>query len=787
MADEATVKPKNNVIHGTALLLAGAAMCAVGIWVGPLLISSDVAESAVNPSSQGRMTQGRGEVVSSPPFEAIGATLPESSPWEPDEDQLGAFAHENEDSETSTTTIGIAAHVAMGDEELRAGNYSRALRIYQFALEHVDGVSEAAVRYRIALCSEAAGSFAEASNQYQSVARRFSTLTWAGVARIGEARALAALGSVEALSARLMRQVLLDETRFSPQIRGELLHVTGRAYCQVFVPDDVTHLMQDTGLVMPAWVTDPNQQLDMIDELLRETPPDHGNAVAFEILQKTDNLPDSIFLKTHTPACNLSRLLDAVCTRSGFACEISDAATVVLSGRTQQLHNNDIRLSLLLDGLCTPFGLTWLHQDGVVRIRDATELDAVDLADYQRAAGKRLLRNALVVAPDSHHASYSRVSMGILQFQDQMFVDAAHSFQLQMQLDPRSDVQAETSFNLGKCFLALGQIDDARVAFLQAVDSSSNNLDARIGAYLYVGRLQLEQGDFSGAVSSLVRALAVCRGTDLEPPAALMLSTAYLMHGRPQGANSILMKRRVNLQESEFREAAAFLSSLARFKAAVLPDRQEREGHDLVTALTRFNPETQFGAHWSFLHAEACLELGLIEMAVESFQQTIRSLPAAALRERAMLSVAHLYRLDGRLDEAEKLLEALKLDNTNTLGQKISLQAAMVALQQGRPAVAVQHCRYVVTESDDVEVQRTALKTMGKAYQQQKNHRAAVYCFAGMLPSQAMADSDGSKDDRSLPSKAGEQKAQPAGTSAVPSALQSLLSAPAIPVSRGGE
>ena len=105
-----------------------------------------------------------------------------------------------------------------------------------------------------------------------------------------------------------------------------------------------------------------------------------------------------------------------------------------------------------------------------------------------------------------------------------------------------------------------------------------------------------------------------------------MLSTAYLMDGRPQGANSILMKRRENLQENEFREAAAFLSSLARFKAAVLPDRQEREGRDLVTALTRFKPETQFGAHWSFLHAEACLELGLIEMAVASFQQTIRTL-----------------------------------------------------------------------------------------------------------------------------------------------------------------
>jgi tetratricopeptide (TPR) repeat protein len=787
VSDETTVKPKNKVIHGTALLLAGATMCAMGIWVGQLLIGGDDANDAANHSVEREMTRGQGEIVSSLPFEANDSRSEESSPLEPNEDGLDALSLEAEESEASTTTAGIAAHVAMGDEELRAGNYSLALRIYEFALEHVDGVSEAAVRYRIALCSEAEGNFAEASNQYQSVARRFSTLTWAGIARIGEARSLAALGSVEALSAGLMRQVILDETQFSPQVRGELLHVTGRSYCQAFVPDDVTHLMQDTGLVMPAWVTDPNLQLDMIDELLRETPPDNVNSVAFEILQKTDNLPDSIFLKTHTPASHLTKLLHAVCTRSGFACEISDAATVVLSDRTQQLHNDDIRLSLLLDGLCTPFGLTWIHQEGVVRIRATTELDAGGLADYQRAAGKRLLRNALVVAPDSPHASYSRVSMGILQFQNQMFVDAAHSFQLQIQLDPRSDVQAETSFNLGKCFLALGQIDDARVAFLQAVDSTSNNLDARIGSYLYVGRLQLEQGESSGAVSSLVRALAVCKGTDLEPPAALMLSTAYLMDGRPQGANSILMKRREKLQEGEFREAAAFLSSLARFKAAVLPERQEREGRDLVTALTRFKPETQFGAHWSFLHAEACLELGLIEMAVESFLQTIRTLPAAALRERAMLAVAHQYRLDGRLDEAEELLKALKLDHTDKLGKKISLQAAMVALQQGRPDAAVQHCRHVVTESDDEEVQRTALKTMGKAYQQQQKYLAAVYCFAGMLPSEKMADSDAASDDKPLPSDAAGQQTQPAGVPENSPALQSLLSAPPTRFSQGGD
>ncbi|MCP4787903.1 MAG: hypothetical protein GY903_34285 [Fuerstiella sp.] len=722
-----------------------------------------------------------------PPFASTDDIATEPSIAELPEDVYDAFANNDASSEMTSATSGIAAHVAMGDEELRAGNYSRALRIYQFALDHVDGISEAAVRYRIALCAESAGSFAEANNLYQMVARRFSTLTWAGIARVGEARSLAALGSVEALSAGLMRRVILDETLFSPRVRGELLHVTGRAYCQAFVPDNVTHLMQDNGMVMPAWVTDPNQQLNLIPELLRESPPATVNAVAFEILQRTDNLPDSIFLKVHTPASDLIALLNSVCTRSGFTCEITDTARVVLSGRTQQLHNNDIRLSLLFDGLCTPFGLTWLHQDGIIRITASTELAADGYAKYQRAAGKRLLRNALVVAPDSYHASYSRVSLGILQFQEQMFVDAAHSFQLQMQLEPRSTVEAETSFNLAKCFLAMGQTEDARVAFLKAVDSASENLDARIGAYLYVGRLQLEQGEYSAAVSSLVRALAVCSGTDLESPAALLLSTAYLMDGTPQGANAILMERREKLDQGKYRTPAAFLSALARFKAAVLPVRQEREGRDLVTALTRFRPETQFGAHWSFLHAEACRELGFTEMAVESYLKTIQGLPAASLRERAMLAVAHQYRLDQRLDEASELLAAMKENGAESLGQKISLQAAMVALQQGRPEVAVQHCRYVVSDTDDVEVQRSAMQTMGKAYQQQQNHRAAVYCFAGMLPPEQPDDPSPVGDVELLPVGAAAASSHATGSSTLSPTLRTLLPAPATRVSRGDE
>ncbi|MEQ9411439.1 MAG: hypothetical protein RIK87_27235 [Fuerstiella sp.] len=629
----------------------------------------------------------------------------------------------------------VTGHIAMADEELRSGSFARAMRTYSFALDHVNGAGRAAVEYRMALCSEVAGSFHDANNRYQKLARRFSATTWASAARLGEARCLAALGRIDSLAAGILRQALLDQTAFSPRIRGELLHVCGRAYCQSFMPDSVEHLLDDQGMIMPRWVTDPNRQLEQLPAYLKESPLPRRQST-FAILQQTDQLPDSIYLRAHTPVSDVSELLKAITTRSGFHCEISESAAAIMLGRTQQLYTDDISLSLLLDGLCAPFGLIWWHDKDGIHVRSPEESEQPVVIACRRETGARLLKNALMVAPDSAQAGYSRVSLGILQFQQQSPVEAAYTFQMQMELDPRSVIEAEASFNLGKCFLATEQLPQAREAFLRAVDSTSNQLDAQIGAYLYVGRLLIEDGMFQPAVSSLVRALALSQGTNLEPHAALLLASAYLMAGSPQGANAVLMDRREQFDPEQTGNAAAFVSSLSQFQAAVLPGPKERTGRSLVTALTRFRPELQFGAHWWYLHGKACEEIGLTQQAIESFTETVKRLPAAPLRDRAMIRLAAQFRLDDRLDEAAVLLAGVNADRDDPLGQQITMQAALVALERGENKSAVQHCRHLVSVTRDKLLQKAALQVMGKAYEMQQDHKSAVYCFAGMLPAE---------------------------------------------------
>lgn len=627
----------------------------------------------------------------------------------------------------------LSNHIAMADDELRGGNYANALRIYQVAFEQIEGIGRAAVLYRMGLCAEASGNYHDAANRYQQITRSFSATPWGPVGRLGEARCLAAQGRIDTLSAGTMRPVLLDATMFSPELRGELLHVCGRAFCRAFLPDGAPRLLEDSGLIMPPWLTDPNRELDQLPRLLKSQPAT-AVATTFEVLQQTDRLPGSTFLKACSTSAQVDLLLSSVCRRSGFQFSLSKSAQAALRGRTQQLQCNDTSLSLILDGLTIPFGLIWWHDEQGVHVVATAEAEHPAVVAFQRRFGIRLLQNALVYSPDSKQSAFSRLALGVLQFQNGSPIEAAYTFQSQMEIDPRSEVESEAAFNLGKCYLASGQLADARNAFLLAVDASLHNPNTAVVSYLYVGRMQIEEGHFQSGVSSMVRALAMCRGTDLEPHAALLLASAYLMADSPEGASSVLIERKEEFESHPARDAGAFLSALSRFRRAVLPGPRQRAGRALVTALTRFRPQHQFGSHWIYLHARACEDLGLIPQAIQGYTETIKHLPAAPLRQQAMVRLAAQFRFERRLDEAALLLTGVDVKPDSRLGQQIGMQAALIALDKGEGRTAVQHCRRIIASTDDEAVQRAALRVMGKGYEKMNDHKSAIYCFAGMLP-----------------------------------------------------
>lgn len=636
-------------------------------------------------------------------------------------------------AETESRITAIMSQSDLADEHLRSGSFAQAIRIYRQLRESAEGPVSVSLLFRLAFSAEASGNYAEALDLYQRMPRSHANRGWAGVAAMGEVRCLTALRRFDVLQSEWLRRIVLDETSFSPTIRQELLHLLGYSQWQQLAAESTGDLLNDRTMAVPDWQTEPHEVLDSLNALLQEGSPPAA-LPELTLLQESDHDPNAVYLRVHSNPGSVSQLLRAIIRHCRFECEVSEAAAAAADNRTMRIHASDRSLSLLLDGLTIPFGNLWLLQSSRLTVLSASEVTPDQLEQFRQLAVERLLRTALLEAPDSRQTAVSRVALGALLFRYNSPAEASHVFRVQLDSDPRSSIESATAFNLGKCLLTLRQSPEALQAFLQCIDAAGGAADLKIAGYLYAGRMQMELGNATQATSTLMRGLALSRATTLEPAAAVLLASDYLLIGNPQAANSVLMDRREMLDSRPHRDAAAFLSAAARFQAAVLPDRREREGRAVVTALSHFRPELQFGAHWSLLAADAADQLGLTAQAVDWYVQTLQRLPGEGLRQEALLKLAAIYQADERLAEAGELLKSLSSAESSHLTNLAALRAAELALEQGNPEEAVSHCRTVLARDTTPEVRRASLRVMGRSYERLQNYQAAVHCFAGTVP-----------------------------------------------------
>jgi tetratricopeptide (TPR) repeat protein len=638
---------------------------------------------------------------------------------------------------TLPATDFFARQMAQADDDLCSGSYAHAIRIYQRLKKDSTSDLDPALEFRLALCAEVSGNHAEATEAYLRIGRNTSGKTWAGAAAFGAARCMSSLGRHDALQSDLLRRVLLDETAYSVTIRSELLHLLGRVSWKCLAPTSDAGLLDDNILSDPDWHPEPHVTLKSLAKILKEAIPTRPE-LQLTTLSASEKQPAEIFLRVHSTTAQTEKLLKLLVEHCSIPLEVTPSASTALEGRTLQIHVSDRSLALLLDGLTVPFDNIWKFDGSRIQVSAADESSAEQVRSFKTAVAERILRAALAESPASQQSGCSRLALGSLLYSEGQTADAGQMFLTQLRMSPFSAVEPDAAFNLGKCQLALKQPDDARNSFLQSVDAKNSSADVQLAAYLYAGRLQIEMGKLQPAITTLMHALSMSDGTSMEPQAAMLLASCYLLTGNPQGASSVLTERREALQEEEYLDASAFLSSLCRFRAAILPDRKEREGRSVVEAIAHLHPEKQFGAHWCFLAAEAAEELGLTQQATEGYLQTLQLEPARPLRDQTLMKLAQRFQADQRLDDAHLLLTAVTPEESETISQMARLQNAELAIEQGKPETAVRYCRELLDRRSTPELRRETLRIMGRAYERLKNHRAAVYCFSGIVPDAAV-------------------------------------------------
>ncbi len=639
-------------------------------------------------------------------------------------------------NETASRTDRIANHVANGDNALRIGDYARAISDYRYVLDMTDGAAEASVRFRLALSSECSGAIQEALDQYQAIAQKFSQSNWNDVAQLGRTRCLAATGQADVLSSVVYRNLILDDTALTPPVQRELLHVAARGLCRTLLGKRRNDILSPQTLVLSASDTDPNRELAQLPELVGAEPVPAG-APAFERLQKIGDHPDDIYFKVHTKHASLQTLLTNLTKQAELQLRLSPGAVDAIDSRRQAIHADDIRMSLLLDGLCVPFGLVWHSEKDQVLLSAASEVSAEQNTEFQFDCVDRILMTARIEAPNSVQAAHTQIAHGCLLFENGRVANAAHVFQSQLNSGTAVELNIEAAFNLGKCYQALGQLEKAEEAWYRCVDAGGRDRATLGAAYICIGRLQLEDARFQKAATSLGRGLDISDGTPLEQQAAAMLGSAYLMAGNPPAGNTAMFEHKDSIDDIHVEKAVAFASALARFRVAGLEKRREFEARSVVSALSHFNPSTGFGGHWHVLAAQACDELGLTEAALQHYVDSIGALSDGGLKKAAMMRLAARYRDEQRLGDAAKLLKAAQAaesDSKTQVAYEVALQAADVALRSGKPQLAIKQSREIAIQTENEALRRRALRLMGRAHENRGEYEAAVYCFAGMLP-----------------------------------------------------
>jgi len=653
-------------------------------------------------------------------------------------------------------------HIAIIDERLRGGDYGGAIRDYRALLKQTQGVGRSNLILRIALCAEASGNYHEAIEAYRTVQQQVSQHGQSAFALYGEVRCLVEVPQSDLLSHDVLRWTLADQSRLPDEVNQELLHAVGRGLIQRLESNSKANLLDENTFAAPLLQLEPARLLDELERVALAPPPTQ-KPVGFEVLQRAGESPDGIYLRICCRPSDVVKLLTELTLRSGFECTITPNAQTDLSGRTQVVDVSDQSMSLLLDGLCIPFGCVWRVDGDRIEIASIDDLDATQYQKFHLSFVERLTRAALLEAPESAQAGYTRVGLATLLFHQGLPADAAHVLKSQLETDPRSNVASETAFNLAKCLLALKQPEDASVAFLKCIDSGGRNQELGIVSHLYVGRLMIEQDRYRPATSTWTRALALAHRTEYESVAALALASGYMLSGSPRGANEVLMEHRDTFVTDNEQDTAAFLSAFARFRAAILDNRKDREGRALVAALTHFHPESQFGPHWYMIAGEAYDELGISSEAQEQYRRLLASAPAQPLRSRTILSLARQLREEDRIDEAAVLLAGIVPRDellTNSQGGLpgtsphigdaellAAIDMADLSLARGDATAAIESCRKLVPLTTDAELRRRALRTLGRAYEQIQNHHAAIECFTGILPDSKVGTDIGAKED----------------------------------------
>lgn len=653
------------------------------------------------------------------------------------------------------------------DSLILEGQYSMAVDLLESDEPRASRLLNAQFQLRLALCAELQGNLPKALDHYRSLTGPSQSPEISDLAAVSSARVLIELDHRDAANALLMRLLLRRARTMSRDVLGDVVHTLAAGL--VPVPDEMDLLDESQWLVAER---DPTAE-----ELLKswsvrtETEPASALPEILELRQLQPS-PEGVLVTLRTRTENPARLLDAICRQLNWSVSINVDVSKTLQSHSFAADCVELPLSVILDLLLKPIGFNWLYQEQrltVTRVNNPAALSnnnapADTSGEQQLQIADRFLQLAISRAPEHTAAPVSFVLLGSVTADLGDLDKAIHCFEYSIDRFPRSPCAGTSMVNLGRAFVRKGQREAALNQFYRTVDNVSG-LEIDAVAYLYIGRILMENDEPRDAIAPLMRGLSLAERSKYEAPAALLLSSAYLLNGNALAANSILVEHRHSFAENEtlsdaettrcraFSQQAAFLSSLARFWTSQGTLRI-RDGEALLAALTNVQPDEMFGGQSAYLVGIAFGAVGLDSEQETVFQHSLSAPSRFPLQHRMESLLNGEIRLEESLQQRAVNESRITQDQSTpevqarSSADKAILAKAEAAYRDSDYDEVLKTCQqYLLNvepsqaalpatdpKSNEPSVCRAMLRLMGLAYQAQGQHEYAVRCLAGIAP-----------------------------------------------------
>lgn len=627
-----------------------------------------------------------------------------------------------------------AADRRTGDEHFIKRQYDLALRHYQSLGSSEVNRLPADLLYRNALCEEGLGRWNEAVEHLQIVAQIQDQPVLKAAALFGQARIWMHRNEPAKAAALLRHLVFQSEfesaipTRMAREIAFLIpLALSKSATAEVQFADRV-----DSTYRSPSLKESLENAFEWADQSLQNDPfladadaPSNACRIQWKTSasQTVGAMPiESQIIEVCCRQQTLRSIVQRIADEAGWRVDWSDLQQDRSLDQLVSMTTDGQPLSLVLTVICSEFQSIWTLRDDCL-IVSRSGLNGED----RRGMIARSLLSLTKWIPNNRSVDEARFALAEIAQSECCIAEAADLFAA-VAGSNSSPLAVRAAANSADNYYRIRDYASACTQLKNVVDGApGSQLQAQ--SLVTLGRLQLDLGETQNAIFQLRRATDINNTHEIQARASVLLGLGYLLQNKYAEAAEAVFVRKFQFEEPEVRNAAAFVTSFARWKFTH-GDSRERESTYLYRSLLAINPDLEWiGQSGRLLIGRAYQELGFGENMAELFAKMLSGDVTENIREEITFSMASHEMENDRPESAKRMWWKLSNGHSTRLASRSRLRLAAIALIEERPKDCLEICELIQVD-EEVSI-RDIQKLMGRAFEQLGEYGLAAKCYAG--------------------------------------------------------